>query len=451
MNSSDGINSYLVDAMSTQVALGISASFTSPWMPVHNVLGIRNGAFSNVAGTLFTEHSPDAGVTISRSSAQPVEANKGEFLSFYPRDIWFRVRYVNGATAQTFFTLNTIFSEEAFSTTQSLISASLGRTSLALQARSVLYDYKFDETVAVTPFSRDLLTVGRTSLLADGFVGTTQDTAFWTNTLTGSGTVTQASEQLNLATGVTANSTVKVATQDKGRFIVSNTMQGRISVQLANAGAANNVKRWGFYDATNGFFFELNGTTLNAVSRAGGVDTAVASTSWSSISTFALEVGGGVHSYEIAFFSNVAFFIVDDQVHHLSLGFGRKGHFPIQAENNNSGGSTTNNSLILRGVAYWRYGPDINAPRGRRIAGSATTVLKIGSGGLKRIVLNSASVTGTISIYDNTAGSGALIAVITTSAGSNAPPVSLEYGIDFSVGLTIVTVGAAYDLTVVFD
>jgi hypothetical protein len=51
---------------------------------------------------------------------------------------------------------------------------------------------------------------------------------------------------------------------------------------LANGdvGRFNNVRRWGYFDANNGIFFELNGTTLYAVLRNAGVDTKVASTSW---------------------------------------------------------------------------------------------------------------------------------------------------------------------------
>ena len=51
-------------------------------------------------------------------------------------------------------------------------------------------------------------------------------------------------------------------------------------------------------------------------------------------------------------------------------------------------------------------------------------------------------------IYDNTAGSGTVIGILDAPATSD--PVSLEYGVDFYTGLTIVTTGN-WDLTIVYE
>lgn len=82
-------------------------------------------------------------------------------------------------------------------------------------------------------------------------------------------------------------------------------------------------------------------------------------------------------------------------------------------------------------------------------AAPTTTVIKSGDGMLHAITINEAAGDGVITVYDNTAGSGTVIAIITmpTTLLSDAPHVAL-YDVKFSTGLTIVTSGAAQDITV---
>lgn len=78
------------------------------------------------------------------------------------------------------------------------------------------------------------------------------------------------------------------------------------------------------------------------------------------------------------------------------------------------------------------------------INSATTTVVKSGSGYLKSVTVNTTAA-GTITIYDNTAGSGAVVAVLATSVA----PQTFHYDITFTTGLTIVT-AAASDITVSF-
>lgn len=80
------------------------------------------------------------------------------------------------------------------------------------------------------------------------------------------------------------------------------------------------------------------------------------------------------------------------------------------------------------------------------ISTAATTVVKSGAGTLCRVTVNSlGTVASSTTIYDNTAGSGTVIAVINTLALSGP----FDYDIQFSTGLTLVTTGtAAPDITV---
>lgn len=85
----------------------------------------------------------------------------------------------------------------------------------------------------------------------------------------------------------------------------------------------------------------------------------------------------------------------------------------------------------------------------QNITGDATTVVKSSVGVLRRIVVNAPTATETITIYDNTAGSGTKIGTITIP--TSPQPVSLQYDATFWTGLTIVTATATSDITVVFD
>lgn len=90
----------------------------------------------------------------------------------------------------------------------------------------------------------------------------------------------------------------------------------------------------------------------------------------------------------------------------------------------------------------------VNGSSFSHISTNATTTVKSGAGVLKRITINSNGGTlNTATVYDNTAGSGTIIAVIDTTLGGNH-----EYDLVFSTGLTIVTAtGTAADLTVVYQ
>jgi len=81
-----------------------------------------------------------------------------------------------------------------------------------------------------------------------------------------------------------------------------------------------------------------------------------------------------------------------------------------------------------------------------RINSNATTVVKSSPGILHLITVNKAGSAWTITVYDNTQGSGEIIAQIDgTSVGSFA------YNVYFETGLTIVTSGTTPgDITVAY-
>lgn len=87
----------------------------------------------------------------------------------------------------------------------------------------------------------------------------------------------------------------------------------------------------------------------------------------------------------------------------------------------------------------------ISANKYINISGQATTTIKSGAGILHKVCINTPAATGTITIYDNTAGSGTKIATITAYASTNP---CMSYDAAFSTGLTVVTAVASSDITI---
>lgn len=83
------------------------------------------------------------------------------------------------------------------------------------------------------------------------------------------------------------------------------------------------------------------------------------------------------------------------------------------------------------------------------INSATTTVIKSGAGTLQRIVMNKPLTLGSVTLYDNTAGSGTKIGTISLPLALLSDVWCIDYGLSFSTGLTIVT-GSAMDLTVVY-
>lgn len=84
------------------------------------------------------------------------------------------------------------------------------------------------------------------------------------------------------------------------------------------------------------------------------------------------------------------------------------------------------------------------------ITTQTTTTVKSGAGLLKRIVFNKPLASGVVAVYDNTAGSGTLIATITLPSTLLNGPFFLDYEDVVTTGITVVTSGATQDITVIY-
>jgi hypothetical protein len=81
------------------------------------------------------------------------------------------------------------------------------------------------------------------------------------------------------------------------------------------------------------------------------------------------------------------------------------------------------------------------------ISGAQTVTVKTGSGYLRRIVINR-TANGSVTVYDNTTAVGTPIIIIGLSNGTS--PGTLEYGFNFTTGLTVVTTGNNTDVSILY-
>ena len=81
---------------------------------------------------------------------------------------------------------------------------------------------------------------------------------------------------------------------------------------------------------------------------------------------------------------------------------------------------------------------------------NGTTTAKSGAGVLRRIIINTrGGIVNTLTIYDNTTATGAVIGVVDTSG---AEAGSFDYELDFTTGLTVVLAGGtAADITIIYE
>lgn len=296
-----------------------------------------------------------------------------------------------------------------------------------------------------------LRTMTPVRLIGASFLGTTKDTNFWTEVVTGTGSITQAGEIL-VATGTTANSTSAYYANRKARKVTGATNQFRAVAKLGTATQANNLRRLGCYDANDGFFFQVNGTTFGVGARKGSVDTIVTSGSFN-----------GNYGATVTMDTNIKMLIIEYD--HLSTKFFVNGvllhtiigstvaltntlNLGIYMENNNSGGNVTNNTFYVRFACISRLGELLTTPLYYHISGNAATyVLKYGAGVLHNVVYNNTSGTS-LTIYDGVSAAGAVVGIITTASAALGV---WNYEIPFSNGLTIVTVGNSLDATIVYE
>lgn len=299
---------------------------------------------------------------------------------------------------------------------------------------------------------RQLHVESQVRLIGQSFnTGNTLDPSFWSTALTGSGAVSVSVGQVRVQTGATANSTASLVSSRTARHIGSTQNIYRTVVRLSNTGSADNVRRWGAFTASDGFFFQLNGSTLQVGHRYGGLETTVNQGAWSHSNTFTVDTNW--HAYEIHYSISKAFFYIDSVLVHVfdMLGgltpLAATQNYPVRFDNYNTNGGTASVSIYATHALISRLGVQHSGAKYINIAAAATTVLKLAAGVLHRIVIGNPA--GSVTVYDNTTNAAPIM--FTFDLTGVASSAVLELDADFNTGLTIVTSSASVNLTAIYE
>jgi len=277
------------------------------------------------------------------------------------------------------------------------------------------------------------------------------DTNFWNATLANGGTITETGGNVILKTNTTPSGSAIISSVRNARYVAGVANYCRAILRM-DTGVSGNVRRWGAFTTSTGAFFELNGTTLRIVTRNASNDTIISSGSFNGQYGTTYTNPTVSTNYEIYYTTEKVHFVINSKLLHtvqsLNSPWTSNIHLPLRLENINT--SINNDiSVYIRGAAISRLGPSETDGIYKYITTATTTICKYSPGKLHRILCNDGSTGSSITIYDNITNSGTIIATINTA--KVASPTSIELGVPFFTGLTIVSTGTTGNFTVIYE
>jgi hypothetical protein len=130
------------------------------------------------------------------------------------------------------------------------------------------------------------LRVGQAYTLADIVMRYEIDARDWGQQTVTGGTITYLPNQqaANLAVTTASAASCVLQTHEYFRYQAGKAQWIRQTLYHADTGQTNQVRRWGYFDAQNGLFFQLSGTAISIVRRTytsgSAVETTVAKANW---------------------------------------------------------------------------------------------------------------------------------------------------------------------------
>jgi hypothetical protein len=208
---------------------------------------------------------------------------------------------------------------------------------------------------------RDLVSAQRYTVmgdsLADGLAG------WWTTTLANGGTFTSTGGEGRLLTSTAAAGSA-VATSPTIPYLPGQVSWVNSAIRFGDTGVAGNIRRLGMYTHTagtpqEGFYFELDGTSLYAVTVKGGSATRTLSTSWSKFADDPFTLTADYVSFEIRYTANTVWFYVNNVMRHVVSGTAASLttslSLPITIQNTKTSGAT-DITFAVRNIGNGRFG-----------------------------------------------------------------------------------------------
>jgi hypothetical protein len=400
---------------------------------------------------VYVDQSGD-GTNWDISDSYAFYASKGNFgITVQAIGTDYRVRVTNtGLATTTYFRLATAICPVVEALPRSLSS----RGNLKTKIMSIEDEYGFE--VENTPMG-EMRVVTPYRLVGAVFSGSVLDPNFWTASLGTGGSATVANAQCVLATGTTANNATSLQSVRTSRYVGASANRFRSVMRITDSGGtANNTRKWGAFNGTDGAYFQLSGTTFSVVTLKGGSPTTVSTGSFNGEHGAAYVIDNIVKTYEIYITNSKVYFVINDIILHTvsatSDTWTDTLHLPIRFENTNSGGSTTNVSMNIRSATINRLGNAQTQPTTKYQSGTTAGVIcKYGPGTLHGIAVSGVSNNSVITIYDGTTTGGTVI-YSTGTMGANAVPFDINlWGAPFYTGLFFTITGANSNLTIAYE
>lgn len=426
----------------TNLTSGNSYTFTGTATSTLGVVGLQWSLKTDQNATVYIDQSPD-GIEWDISDTFDYHNNLGGAgETVQAVNSYWRIRVIlTGTSDTTYFRLQGVLCPIALPLPRSLNA--YGR----LKTSSSIIDEETGKQAQVEPLG-SLKTIIPTRLVGTGFDGTKEDSNFWTKSAVSSATVVQAGG-LILSTGATtANSAVTYTSVKNARKVPGSANQFRTVVRLSSVSQANNFRRIGAYNISDGYFFQVKNTTFGVVARKAGIDTEVNSGSFNGNYGTSVGIGTELKRLTIEYTAvSTKFYINDTLLHTISstnASLTNTQTLPVTIENNNFGGNSTDNTLEVRFATILRLGQLNTNPQYKFINSNITAICKYNAGQLHSIInLNNA---GTITVHDGISTSGVTMAIIDAAKVLGA----LAFDAPFSNGLTV-TLGGGAVATFVYE
>ena len=286
---------------------------------------------------------------------------------------------------------------------------------------------------------RELTTSPVFRLVGSSIHGTDYDTSFWLSGGINGGTVVIDGEvKMNTSTNVAGASTWSSVA--KARYVTGSDNLFRGQARLITPPVAGNYRRFGAYTSTDGFFYQVSGTTFGIGHRRKGTETIIENGSFNGRYGPSLLLDLSTKEFEIEYgVAGAKWYVAKKLLHEIDVTTDPLSdvfNLPVYVENVNTGSAVDNEQHIYN-LSIFRIGELQTYNRSKYISTNTTTICKLGAGRLHRVIVTDNA--GRITLYDSKTATGTIIAVIDASRVFG----SIEFSTSFSNGLTIVTAGGS--------
>lgn len=208
---------------------------------------------------------------------------------------------------------------------------------------------------------------------------------------------------------------------------------------------------------TDGFYFQLSGSTFSVVTSIGGSHTAVNSGSFNGDIGATYTTNTDMQTWEIYYNSTSVWFTINGVMLHKVVNAATPLSNTLTlhpfVRNGNINSSVTNVSMFLSSCTIKQLGPLETENTYRYISTATTTICKYGAGRLNKVIFGNPDAAQIITLRDGMSVSAPIIATLTNLAADPSTThfhSSVEFNCPFFNGLTVVT-SQTTPITVIYE